>query len=286
MALGFACLALTGCVAAHDDGAAEPSARVLNIRHIEALALPLDAYAVTPAQRRTIQVAEQSLMTRCLERLGLKADLPEPPSRPFGPNIRRYGIAEEGRARLLGYSAPEITRRPRRPDLPRRVEQALSGRGPSMIRGKKVPEGGCEGEAERTLDAGVSGPKKGNAIVEGLGVATLERSARDSRVLAVFARWSACMKRSGYRYSTPRDANRSPSFADGRKHQVTRVERATAVADVRCKKRTNLINVWAGVETAYQRLAIAQNQAALTSARRAVETRLKNAAEVRPGPAR
>ncbi len=94
------------------------------------------------------------------------------------------------------------------------------------------------------------------------------------------------MKRSGYDYSSPREANADPAFVDGRKHRVTKRELATAVADVRCKKETNLVNVWAGVETAYQKLAVAQNKAALTSVRRAVETQLKNAAGVRPGPAR
>jgi hypothetical protein len=285
MAFGLAvCLALTGCAVAN-GGAAEPSARVLNLRHVDDLVLPLDAYAATPAQRRIVQLAEKELMTRCLERLGLKADLPDPPVRSSRPNLRRYGITDEDQAEVFGYDAPEIVNRPRLPDLSPRLGRALSGRGPSTIRGRRVPEGGCEGEAERTLDVGISRPRPDDTITGRLGIATLERSVRDSRVRAVFARWSACMKRSGYGYPTPRDANRDRAFAEGGK-QVKRRELATAVADVRCKKETNLVNVWAGVETAYQKLAVAQNKAALTSVRRAVETRLKNAAGVRPGPAR
>jgi hypothetical protein len=281
MALGFGlCLALTGCAASHDGGAKEPPAHVLNIQDIDAFALPLDAYSATPAQRLSIQTAEKELMTRCLERLGLKADLPDPQRRPFQPNTRRYGIAEEARAKIFGYSAPEITKRPPRPDLSPQVKQAISGQGPSTIRGKKVPDGGCEGEAGRTLDAGIWGPRADHTIIGSLGLATLERSARDSRVRAVFARWSACMKRSGYDYSTPGDANRNRTFVDGRKHRVTELELATAVADVRCKKETNLINVWAGVETAYQKIAIAQHKAALTSVRRVDEMRIRNAADL------
>jgi hypothetical protein len=88
------------------------------------------------------------------------------------------------------------------------------------------------------------------------------------------------MKRSGYRYATPRDANRNKAFNDGRKHRVTELELGTAVADVRCKREADVVNVWAGVETAYQKLAIAQNRAALTAVRRAVDTRLKNAADL------
>jgi hypothetical protein len=100
-------------------------------------------------------------------------------------------------------------------------------------------------------------------------------------VRAVFTKWSACMKRSGYHYSTPRDTNRNRAFnTDGRSRRVTKLELTTAVADVRCKRETNVINVWAGVETAYQKIAIAQNRTALTSVRRVVDMRIKNAANL------
>jgi hypothetical protein len=281
LGLGFG-LVLTGCAISAGDGAKEPPAQVLDIRDVDAFALPLDAYAATHAQRLSVQMAKVRLMTHCLERLGLKADLPDPRPRPFQPNTLRYGITKEARAVAFGYSVPEISKRPRTPDLSPQVERAVTGKETA----KRVPEGGCEGEADRTLAAGIPGPRPDHTIIGRLGVATLERSERDSRVRAVFARWSGCMKRSGYDYSSPREANGDPAFVDGRKHRVTKHELATAVADVRCKKETNLVNVWAGVETAYQKLAVAQHKAALTSVRRAVETQLKNAAGVRPGPAR
>jgi hypothetical protein len=278
MALGLG-LALTGC-AATQGGAKEPPAQVLNIQDIDSFTLPLDAYSANPEQRLLLETAKIRVLARCLERLGLKAELPDPQRRPFRPNALRYGITSEARVKVLGYSVPEITKEPRRPELSPKIEQALSGKGPSTIRRKKVPEGGCAGEAGRILDAGTPDPKPDRSIVGRLSVATFERSVQDSRVRAVFSQWSACMKRSGYRYATPRDANRNKAFNDGRKHRVTELELGTAVADVRCKREADVVNVWAGVETAYQKLAIAQNRAALTAVRRAVDTRLKNAADL------
>ncbi len=106
-------LVLTGCAISAGDGAKEPPAQVLDIRDVDAFALPLDAYSATHAQRLSVQMAKVRLMTHCLERLGLKADLPDPRPRPFQPNTLRYGITKEARAATFGYSVPEISKRPR-----------------------------------------------------------------------------------------------------------------------------------------------------------------------------
>ncbi|MEV3927400.1 hypothetical protein [Actinomadura coerulea] len=57
------------------------------------------------------------------------------------------------------------------------------------------------------------------------------------------------------------------------------------MADVRCKREVRLVDVWAGVEAAYQERAIARNRPALDGERKARDARLKKAAEVlaRPG---
>jgi hypothetical protein len=278
------CLILAGCAGSPADRKKEPSAQALNIRDGSALTLPLDAYLASPGQLRTIQLAKKALVSRCLGRLGLKADLPEPRSAPFQRNARRYGITEEAKAGLYGYSVPEISKRPRRPDMSAEVNHAIWGRGPATVRGRKVPDGGCVGEAGRRLDAGIPDAKPG--LVGALGLATLERSTADSRVRAALAKWSACMNRSGYHYSTPQDANKDERFIDGRKHRVTKLEIATALADVRCKKEVNLINIWASIEIAYQKIAIAQNWTALAATRQVIDTRIKNAIEISAGPVR
>jgi len=271
-------LVLTGCASAHDDGRKEPPAQVPNIRDINTFTLPLDAYQQSPADRQAVRLATTTLVTRCLHGLGVKADILDPRPTPFQQNARRYGITDEARAKTYGYSAPEISKRSPRPDLPKPVQEVAFGR-TKQVHGKKVPEGGCTADAERRLDSGA--PARPARMIAGqLGVVTLERASKDSRVKAAFGKWSACMRTAGHPYSTPTQIMRDKRFVDGREHRVTKLEIDTALADVRCKKSANLINVWAGVETAYQRLAVAQNKAALSVEQRLLATRRANAAKV------
>lgn len=270
-------LVLTGCANAHDDGRNEPPAQVLNIRDINTFTLPLDSYQQSPADRQAVRLATTTLVTRCLHGLGVKADILDPRPTPFQQNERRYGITDEARAKTYGYSAPEISKRSPRPDLPKQIQEVAFGR-TKQIHGKKVPEGGCTGDTERRLDAGATRPSQ--MLAGRLGVITLDRASKDSRVKAAFGKWGACMKAAGYHYPTPMQIMRDKRFIDGREHRVTKLEIDTALADVRCKKSANLINVWAGVETAYQKLAVAQNKAALSAEQRLLATRRANAAKV------
>lgn len=67
-----------------------------------------------------------------------------------------------------------------------------------------------------------------------------------------------------------------PRFRDGRGHRVTELEKRTAVADVRCKKEVDLINIWATVETTYQRIAISQNKQDLAAAKALLDTKFRS----------
>ncbi|MBB6394472.1 hypothetical protein BKA00_001386 [Actinomadura coerulea] len=136
-------------------------------------------------------------------------------------------------------------------------------------------------EAARTLR---SAPRRAGISPIG-SLTTLEMSAKDRRVGAAFARWSACMKRAGRFYANPRDATRDRRFLDRPEHRVGPLETATAVADVHCEREVRLVDVWAGVEAAHQKRAIARNRPALDAERQARDAPLKKATEVpaRPG---
>jgi hypothetical protein len=58
----------------------------------------------------------------------------------------------------------------------------------------------------------------------------------------------------------------SPSQVEGHhwKSPPNKAEIATAVADVTCKAKTNLLNTWLAVEAAYQQALIGQNLATLS----------------------
>jgi hypothetical protein len=262
---------VAGCAPQQPD---DIPVRVEHVRDVDALVLPLDAYRTSPAQRRLVQRAEKTLVTACLRRFRIAVDLGDPAAPPFSQNARRYGLADEARASKLGYSTPEITGRPPRPDLPPLARKAAWGDGPAKIRGRNLPEGGCVGEAGRTLSTGA--PPAGT-LADRLAFSTLETSAKDRRVRAAFGRWSSCMKRAGHSYATPRDANRDRRFIDGPEHRVSPTETATAVADVRCKHQAHLIDVWASVEAVYQRRLIARHKTELDRERAALAIRLSNA---------
>lgn len=267
-------LLVAGCATQRAD---DLPVHVEHVRDVDALALPLDAYRTSPAQRRIVQRAEKTLVTACLRRFGIRVDLGDPAPPPFSQNGRRYGLADEARASRLGYSTPEITKRPPRPDLPPLARKAAWGDGPAQIRGRELPEGGCVGEAGRTLSASA---RPTGTLADRLAFTTLETSAKDRRVRAAFAAWSSCMKRAGHSYATPRDANRDRRFTDGPGHRVSLAETATAVADVRCKHQAHLIDVWASVEDAYQRRLIARHKTELAGERTILAIRLSNARKV------
>ncbi|MFC5751672.1 hypothetical protein [Actinomadura rugatobispora] len=256
---------LAGCAAPQG---AEPPVRPLNVRDMNTFTLPLDAYTPAPAQQNTLLAAEKTLVARCLERRGLDADVPDPHPAVSGRNARRYGIVDEARARTLGYSVPEISKRAPHPRMPDEIRRAVRG------------DGGCDDEAGRTLRAGVPDLTAQRRTLDRAAFGAYELALRDSRVRAVFARWSACMKKSGHRYATPPDAVRDKRFLDDAHHTPGPAEIGTAVADARCKRETGVVNVWAGVETAYQDRAIARNRAAFDALRTALTRRLANAANV------
>jgi hypothetical protein len=117
---------------------------------------------------------------------------------------------------------------------------------PVRHRGKPVPEGGCMGEARRALvrDGAVGEAEP----VRRIDTASVLRAMEDPRVRSAFDQWSACMEKRGHAYDDPWQAINDKAF---RGPGVTPREIATAVADVACKRETNLVGVWYAVDAAY-----------------------------------
>jgi hypothetical protein len=110
----------------------------------------------------------------------------------------------------------------------------------------------------------------------------LYRTAQaDARVRAVMDRWRGCMRGAGYDYADVWRANNDPRWTGP---EPTGLERATAAADVTCKRGTDLASVWLTVETAYQERAIAAQRPAFDAVRRGLDMRLRRAHEVLAAP--
>ena len=99
-------------------------------------------------------------------------------------------------------------------------------------------------------------------------------SNNDSRVKAGFAAWSRCMSRSGFSYSTPMDANNDDRWSG---EKATDAEIAVAVADVNCKKETNLVGIRVAVDAAHQNAEIAAHTGELQAVRDDLARQLERA---------
>ncbi|WP_426367299.1 hypothetical protein [Streptomyces sp. E-08] len=306
-ALAVTALALTGC-STGQPGPAAPAAATVAARSSadpSTWTLPMQAYRPTTEQTRTLARAEQKLVGRCLEEFGIDWK-PAPELPAIGPKNMldwRYGIHDAVMSAKFGYQVDPAQRdryeralreadaRPRLSDdaqlvlggsdVPAEVRQKA---GPEARRdfyaGRRIPEGGCFGEARRTLGGSSQAV---SPLVQRLTNDSYPASTQDPRVKTVFARWSACMKAKGYTYPAPMAANDDPRFRP-RPEGVSRTEVDTALADLDCRATYRVAEVWHDAETRIQRAAVQSNAKALTAERRALDTTVRKAADVLARP--
>jgi hypothetical protein len=293
-------LALASCTSGSGPEPAPPLGPVAVVHGVGDLVLPLDAYRLTNKEYVAMGRAHARLTADCMHRFGV--DLPIDTDSPVvGVNVpdfdnineRRYGLIDPDSAAMRGYLAPAAPgddpaadigpRKGNGPDPTPHILFLLSGKRrpefadaatmPTDTSGRRLPDDGCQGEAERTL---AGGPHAANlTVAETYANAALRRAENDNRQHAAVAAWSTCMQARGYRYSSiwePNDANwPRPPGAE---------EIATAKADVDCKVQTNLAGIWLAVESAYQRREIERHSQELTALRRYLDNVVRNSARV------
>jgi hypothetical protein len=260
-------------------GQGGPALRVLRVGDLRAFRLPLDRYRLSPAQAEMVDRARNRLFSGCMRRFGFELATPAA-SRQLTVvgNARRYGVDDEAQAGTHGYhpATPPPAAPVREPRLPTAAEAVADGSGPRTYRGRRVPAGGCLGQALRQLGRGGPVPTD-PGLAKRLSLESYVRTSESGPMRPVFARWSACMGRVGFHYATPRQANNDPAWRTPR--PSTR-ERATAIADARCKRQVQLVDLWATIETTYQQHQLAQHAEQLEILAKAMATRISNAARV------
>jgi hypothetical protein len=247
-----------------DRPASEPPVAAIPARvDVRELALPLDPYELDPRDRLTVSRAHLALMADCLGRHGIDLEIPEPRPIPWARHERQYGVTDEARAARHGYHVPEITDRPRwrEPPLPDDIADD------------------CVNWARHRLNQGAPDLAEPQ-LAQLLGLRAHLLSRQDSRVRAVFSAWSRCMRQTGFSYPDPMAANNDPAFAT---EEATETELRTAVADVRCKRKVGVVEVWSTVEAAYQRQAVDAHHDQLELIRQAIQIKLANARAVLAG---
>jgi hypothetical protein len=274
-------LVIAGCAVDRPVGgsaAGEPVVGpLLEVTDLRTFTLPLDSFRMTAAGLRDTDRAQRALIQRCLRRFGFGYQLPA----PSGQSVvvgdeRRYGMADEEAAKARGYHVPDKQDNQSYQDPPPDVSAVIQGSGQRSHHGVPVPAGGCTGEARRRLAEGTA-EGQDEHLPDKLSLANFARTRADSRVRDANGKWSACMRQAGYDYPDPMKAIGDPAFQTPAASQR---EIGVAVADVRCKKATNFINVIASVETAYQQRAVQANADALAVIKRNLAIRERNAAAI------
>jgi hypothetical protein len=222
----------------------------------------LDDYLLSPAELRELSAARVFLIRRCMTAAGL--DYPSrADSVPKGPrtwNERRYGVTDPDLAAVDGYGLGDrepVGGKPA-PGLDAEHRAALDGPRGCAVRA---------GEEQRRGD-----PELDRDLPRRLTAESFARSRRDPAVVEAVGEWSDCMRASGFRYADPLAPPADSRFAGP--GEPDEAELATAVADVECKRRTNLVGVWFAAESVIQDGLVAGNRAELRRIRQANDAEL------------
>jgi hypothetical protein len=283
----------SGCAASHSSAqstlgsvlAVEPPAVSVppKLSTVRGLALPIQAYIPPAAEQDVISDATEKLIGQCMSRYGFTWTYQPSHTVDVNQADREIGVSDLATAQQYGYSLPPAdggaagggpqaghnaggaSQAGTGGTMPAAEVLVLSGGdtgASASYQGQKVPEGGCAGQARRTV-TGVDEIDP-TALVASIGVAMWHKTLSDSRVVKGFKDWSACMSQAGYQYASPLDAAGDPRWPSS---GATQTEIQTAVTDVQCKQRTNLIGVWYSIESGYEKEAIQHEIQQLTTIR-------------------
>jgi hypothetical protein len=261
---------------------------------LAAATLPLTAYALSNQDLATIRNASNVLIQRCMESKGFTYPVTVTPAGAPPPVSEPYGLVSAADAASYGYSQPGSAG----------TGSASTGSGPAA--GSKLPNlteleqkhgqayiaalfGTTSGETGTTsanacINANKAlfshGPQASSDLnlVGELTTQSEQLTESDKRVSQVERAWSLCMKSDGFDFATPMAAAAAawPATPDS-------TEIATAIADVRCKSKTNLPGVWLAVEAAYQRRLISSNESQLAELRIELRAEIDRAASLLRG---
>lgn len=257
------------------------------------LQLPIDAYELNETQTAQVQYVGQRLLQACMAKYGFTyppanwinvTEISETVHAQQIADSRRWGISDPVAAREYGYHLPpmgspsqqQTAQQIRMRSLPRAESTVLYGSASaSSSHGQAIPVGGCTDQSTRELNAtGVS--QAGSMLVAEIDRNGFEKALSDSRTLAVFGQWSACMKSHGYDYSSPFQ----PYSSGTQTASPTSAEIQTAKADVACKMKTNLLGVTFAVESDIENQMIEQNAQALAHLKTSVAAQQRALAQL------
>ncbi|MEV0317120.1 hypothetical protein ACIBKX_31180 [Streptomyces sp. NPDC050658] len=254
-----------------------------------AWALPVEAYLPTRKEEQAITQARAALVKDCMEAQGFSYN--QPPELPEigGQSLTdgRYGIWERDDVERWGYhpdperlkaheeATAQVT------DLTQELSQAertaLYGKSEGPAEGHGI--GGCAREVSVKLGEGTTG-ESFTELAEAMANDAHSRAQREPVVRKAFESWSACMKKQGYDYQTPMDANDDAAFAE---QEISDAELAVALTDLDCREKHRVNQTWYEQETRWQKRLIEEKSVPLHAVRRQTADVVRKAQQVLEG---
>ncbi|MFB7503016.1 hypothetical protein [Streptomyces broussonetiae] len=267
-------------------------------------AFPLHAYLPdsASAEGKTVGRAQWILAKKCMVRLGfagfaaLDTTSVEStyPVRPGTLDLAGtlgddspYGVDDPDLAAENGYHNRRTEDSAQGQEWPADQFVALTGEFDSgdsrSTHGHRIPEGGCLGQATRTIYgappevAKVGGVKLSGyySLAMELWSQSHEEARKDPAWKKAERAWSDCMRKKGFRYADPDKA--AVDFAWYKTRTPSDKEKKTATADARCKLDTGYIPVAHSLDVRAQKSAIAGNKQRLDDLRAAEKQAIRNA---------
>ncbi|MGW6684022.1 hypothetical protein ACWGBO_29590 [[Kitasatospora] papulosa] len=261
--------------------------------------LPLEEYQVVGNEvRNTLLMAAESKVTAaCLKGFGVGVPFRVPASweevapatnavpgtGPVNGMDVRYGDHDLAKVSKYGYGwadAPEGGGQSEGlatgGELPADTELALrgwqdrvSGRAragvPRTLQGKSVPPLGCGGQAQKEISGHSGGVDASEDAIRGIERQAWDKMNSDPRTLAVWSKWSSCMKDAGHDYNDPWEANEDPRWAPSGGRSPEAID--TAKSDVNCRSRYQVSATMHEVEEYWQTQLLAENSQIATQAK-------------------
>jgi hypothetical protein len=236
--------------------------------------LPADRYDYTPKDYQRSQRASALLVRQCMAERD-HPDFPLDPRYPGDPVVATavgtdYGVLDLSAARRWGYGwdpAKPLAVRP----MGRRMTDAEYADLPA-----------CSAEASRRLMRGIT-LKRDWLYASTRAIEVDKAVRRDPRLRAAWDVWSRCVAEQGFtRYPDPVAAYTDTAWqrgSDGNTRHTQR-ERATAAADVTCKRHHRTAELWHTVRAQKQAMDITRHRDRYAAGLQALRTYRATIAEV------
>ncbi|MFF1625978.1 hypothetical protein [Streptomyces sp. NPDC058272] len=236
--------------------------------------LPADRYDYTPQDYQRFRQASALLIRQCMANRGHR-DFPLDPRYPSDPLVATavstdYGALDLDTARRWGYGWDPAK------------HPAVRPKGRRMTNAEYADWPACNADASRRLMQGID-LKRDWLYASRRAIEVDKAVKRDPRLHAAWGVWSRCVAEQGFtRYPDPVAAYTDDAWqreSDGNTRHTQR-ERATAVADVTCKRRHHTAELWHAVRAQKQAADITRHRDRYTSGLQALRTYRANNAEV------